>query len=156
MLAVQRRTNVVYPTEGTAFADGLKDDAAAARFFEALLKLLASRGPNRKRFEALAKAATFLPAAEGKTSRSKWTIVTVLPFLAQPERHIFVQPTRTQQCADRMRFDLQYRAQPNWITYRRVLTLADLLRRKLHPLGARDMIDVQSFMWMIASYTGDK
>jgi hypothetical protein len=55
-----------------------------------------------------------------------------------------------------MRFDLQYRARPNWTTYRKVLTLADLLLKELQPLGARDMIDAQSFMWVIASYEGDR
>ena len=155
VLAVQRRTNLVYPTEATAFADGLKDEAAAARFFEALLRLLARPGPSKARFEVLAAAAASLPAEEGKTSPSKWTIVTVLPFLARPQTHIFVKPTPTQQCADRMRFDLQYRAQPNWITYRKVLTLAELLLKELQPLGARDMIDVQSFMRVIAAYKGD-
>jgi len=29
------------------------------------------------------------------------------------------------------------------------------LLRELKPLGARDMIDVQSFTWVIATYEGD-
>jgi len=154
MLAVQARTNLLYITEAAAFRDGLKDDAAATTFFQALVALLSAPEPDEIHFEALAAAAASLPAEEGKTSPSKWTVATVLPFLARPEQYIFVKPTSTQQCADRMRFDIQYRPEPNWITYRKVLMLADLLLDRLRPLGAKDMIDVQSFMWVIATYDG--
>lgn len=152
MLAVQGRTNLLFPTEAAAFRDGLRDDRAAKRFFEALTALLSAPGPDEAHFEALADAAASLPAEEDKTSPWKWTVTTVLPFLAQPEKYIFVKPTPTQQCAERMSFDIQYRSNPNWITYRKVLELADVLLERLRPLGARDMIDAQSFMWVIATY----
>jgi hypothetical protein len=45
--------------------------------------------------------------------------------------------------------DLLYDARPNWSTYARLMTLANRLLNRLRPLGARDFIDVQSFMWEI-------
>ena len=36
--------------------------------------------------------------------------------------------------------------------FERLMALSDLLFKQLLPLGARDYIDVQSFMWVIAKY----
>src|SRR5262249_27102841 len=58
----------------------------------------------------------------------------------------------TKECAERLRFEIQYSAQLRWITYRKILDMAELLLDRLRTLGARDFIDVQSFMWIIARY----
>lgn len=51
--------------------------------------------------------------------------------------------------------DINYRSELNWLTYNRVLELAELIRTKLikdgrETLAPRDLIDVQSFIWVIA------
>jgi hypothetical protein len=48
------------------------------------------------------------------------------------------------------RFELNYRPEPNWLTYRCLLEFAQNLRNKLADLEPKDMIDVQSFLWCIA------
>jgi len=37
---------------------------------------------------------------------------------------------------------------PNWETYEAVMQMAKQLLDRLAPLGAKDMIDVQQFMWV--------
>lgn len=152
VLSVQGRTNLLYPMEAAAFRDGLKDTAAARRYLTAFLELLSAGQPSSESFEPLADAVAALPSEEKMTSPAKWTVVTILPFLAQPSRHMFVKPNPTKACAMRMRFDIQYRSAPNWRTYSKVLEFASVLLEKLRPLGARDMIDAQSFMWVVATY----
>ncbi|GAG90350.1 unnamed protein product, partial [marine sediment metagenome] len=49
-------------------------------------------------------------------------------------------------------FDLNYKAGLNWITYSRLIKLADMLFEELKPLGAKDYIDVQSYIWVIGKY----
>ena len=50
--------------------------------------------------------------------------------------------------AARMPFDLKYDSAPNWETYDATLRMAGQLMQRLAPLGAKDMIDVQAFMWV--------
>jgi len=46
-------------------------------------------------------------------------------------------------------FNLNYRSQPNWLTYSRLIAMSRAFHEKLEPLGVRDMIDVQSFIWLM-------
>jgi hypothetical protein len=65
---------------------------------------------------------------------------------------MFLKPGPTQECAARMRFDLQYSADPRWLTYKKLMQMGGQLLERLRPWGARDYIDVQSFIWVIAKY----
>ena len=78
-----------------------------------------------------------------------WPVVTILPFLAKPDGHMFLKPLQTQRIAEAFTFDLSYSANPKWGTYNRLLTLSNRLLELLRPRGARDLIDVQSFMWVV-------
>ena len=51
-----------------------------------------------------------------------------------------------------MMFDLNYQSKLNWMTYSQLIVLSEALFEKLKPLGARDYIDVQSFIWVIGAY----
>ena len=63
---------------------------------------------------------------------------------------MFLKPMQTRRIAEAFSFDLLYSSRPTWDTYRRLLTLSTQLLDRLRPLGARDLIDVQSFMWVVA------
>jgi hypothetical protein len=65
---------------------------------------------------------------------------------------MFLKPEITREAEARLGFHLSYQAQPNWQTYRKLLELGRLLMEQLRPLGARDLIDVQSFMWIASKY----
>ncbi|HNZ96676.1 MAG TPA: DUF3553 domain-containing protein [Thermoanaerobaculia bacterium] len=148
-LGVEERLNLVAVYEKAAFRDGLRDDAAARRYFAALLDILEAPVIAREPFEAYLHAVDSLPSEEGKTSPAKWTVATILPFIAQPDRFMFLKPEVTQDCANRLTFDLDYRPQLNWPTYAKLLEMSGHLLETLRPYGARDYIDVQSFIWLI-------
>jgi hypothetical protein len=60
----------------------------------------------------------------------------------------------TRKAARRYGFDFEYAAQPSWEVYRSLLTFAAIVRRDLDRKSgfrARDMIDLQSFIWVQGS-----
>ena len=101
--------------------------------------------------QGMAEAVSQLPADGGKVLT--WPIVTLLPFLADPKRFMALKPTNTELMAARMSFDLKYDSTPNWETYDATLRMAAQLLQRLAPLGAKDMIDVQAFMWATRDLT---
>lgn len=150
---VVSKVNLLYTTEAAAFRDALKVDTAARSFLSALADLLDADMVGEEVFEAYADSVSALPAARGKVAT--WPVTTIIPFLAQPDRHMLLKPDLTKTVADSLGFELNYRPEPNWRTYRSLLQMAEIYREKLAPLGPRDLIDVQSFFWVgCGSYEG--
>jgi hypothetical protein len=77
--------------------------------------------------------------------------VTVFGFLAQPSRHFFLKPKVTRAAAAKYGFPLEYDSRLSWRTYASVLELARTVRTDQRDLGPRDMIDMQSFLWVQGS-----
>ena len=65
-----------------------------------------------------------------------------------PKRFIPLKPTNTEVIAARIGASLKYDTTPNWETYEAFLRMSKTLLDRLTPLGAKDMIDVQQFMWV--------
>jgi hypothetical protein len=80
-----------------------------------------------------------------------WPLVTVFGFIAQPDTHIFLKPIVTRLAAREYGFDFPYRSGPSWETYSSLLAFADEIRRDLRDLRPRDLIDIQSFIWVLRS-----
>jgi hypothetical protein len=80
-----------------------------------------------------------------------WPLVTIFGFIAQPETHIFLKPNVTRIAARKYGFEFQYHSKPNWNTYAGLLEFAATIRRDLRDLRPRDMIDLQSFIWVQGS-----
>lgn len=78
-----------------------------------------------------------------------WTVVTYLPFLWQPERHMFLKPTVIRDFAARVGCPLVYEAGLNMAVYKSLMDLVDLTVAELAPLEPKDRIDVQSFIWVV-------
>lgn len=150
-LAVDGHLNLLSIYEKMALRDGLKDQQAATRYFHALFDLLEADLKSREKFEAYVESLLQLPAEEGKAPVARWPVLTLFPFIARPDRFMFLKPEVTKDCADRLAFNLGYSPALNWTTYDRLLTMCSLLMEHLRPLGARDMIDVQSFIWLIGT-----
>lgn len=150
-LSILGRINLLAVFENAAFHDGLRNDCDAKKYFDALIKILEAPTLDSGLFETYLNAVANLPAKEGKTSPAKWTVATVLPFIAQPDRFMFLKPVVTQDCAARLTFELHYRAELNWFTYSKLLEMSYYLLGELRPYGARDFIDVQSFIWLIGA-----
>jgi len=77
--------------------------------------------------------------------------VTVSGFLAQPETHFFLKPMVTRQAAKEYGYDFQYQSRPNWDTYADLLGFAQTVWEDLRDMRPRDMIDIQSFLWVQGS-----
>jgi len=78
-------------------------------------------------------------------------LVTVFGFIAQPDTHIFLKPNVTRTAARAYGFDVRYSSRPNWETYASLLDFAATVRRDVRDLRPRDMIDLQSFIWVQGS-----
>lgn len=149
-LAVDGHLNLLSPYEKMALRDGLKDRAAAVRFFDALFTVLEAPAPSRETFEPYIEAVSALPAEEGRARVATWPVLTLFPYVAQPDRHMFLKPEVTKNCAEVLAFDLRYSPTLNWTTYESLLRMCEILMTHLAPRGARDLIDVQPFIWVIA------
>ena len=49
------------------------------------------------------------------------------------------------------KFEAWCEPRPSWISYEGFLEFARAVRRDLHDMRPRDMIDIQSFMWVLGS-----
>ncbi|MFV2072725.1 MAG: hypothetical protein ACC742_08735 [Thermoanaerobaculales bacterium] len=110
--------------------------------------------PERVLFENLINAVVRLPHREGGHRVATWPILTEFPFIARPGHHMLLKPGVMQDCAARLNFDLHYRADLNWETYARLLEMTSILMNRLAPLGARDSIDIQPFVFLIGDTGG--
>lgn len=143
------RHSMIFSFEKMALRDAIKSSSGARRFAEGLHAFLHSGGELRLRFEAWVDAVAGLPRKQ--TRVLTWPLVTVFGFIAQPRQHMFMKPNTMRAAARAYGFELEYRSRPNWHTYARLLELARLVRRDQRDLGPRDMIDVQSFLWVQGS-----
>ena len=145
-----RATNILSPFEVKAVHKAfVKADESSTKVLGATLAFTAN--PGQQSFKAMAEAVSQLPADGGKVHT--WPIVTLLPFLADPKRFIPLKPTNTELIAARMGANLKYDTTPNWETYDAFLRMSKSLLDRLASLGAKDMIDVQQFMWVTRDLT---
>ena len=148
---VEQRTrhSMIFSFEKMALRDAVKTEEGARTFAEGLHELLHGAGGPGRRFENWVEAVASLPRRQ--TRVLTWPMVTVWGFLAQPERHIFLKPTVTRAAAAKYGFDFRYKSRPSWETYSNYLDFAGTVRRDQSALGPRDMIDIQSFLWVQGS-----
>ena len=151
-ICVIANINLLSLYESSAFREGIRaDERAATSYLAALFDFLRS-GPQQQTFEALVDALYGLPIEEGRARAATWPVLTLFPYLADPSRFMFLKPGATKECAARLRFDLRYDSALNWETYETLMVMSEQLLERLRPLGARDFIDVQSFVWVISEY----
>ena len=143
------RHSMIFSFEKMALRDAVKSAAGARIFAEGLFQLLHGRGPLPRRFDAWVEAVGRLPRRQ--TRVVTWPLVTVFAFIAQPETHIFFKPVVTRRAALAYGFELAYSPRPSWEVYASLLEFAERVRRDTRDLGPRDMIDLQSFIWVQGS-----
>jgi hypothetical protein len=146
---IESRTNLLFSFEKMALRDAVKSPAGARLFAEGLYDLLYGTQAMARRFDRWCDVVSSLPRKQ--TRVLTWPVVTVFGFLAQPQTHVFLKPNVTRLAADEYGFDLQYASRPSWETYCSLLQFAAAVRRDLQDLRPRDMIDVQSFLWVQGS-----
>jgi|SRR3954463_15390652 hypothetical protein len=148
-VAIESRTNLLFSFEKMALRDAVKTPAGARVFAQGLFDFLHGAGDLETRFEAWCDVVAGLPRRQ--TRALTWPLVTIFGFIAQPGTHFFLKPTVTRLAAERYGAPFEYRSRPNWETYRGLLALARKVRRDLASLRPRDMIDIQSFLWVQGS-----
>lgn len=148
-VAIESRTNLLFSFEKMALRDAVRSSAGARLFAEGLAHFLDTRGVLRHRFERWCETISRLPRRQNRVLT--WPIVTVFGFIARPKLHVFLKPNVTRRAAEAYEFDFEYTSRPNWRTYQSLLTFAARVRRDLSDLKPRDMIDLQSFIWVLGS-----
>jgi 5-methylcytosine-specific restriction enzyme B len=120
-------------------------DAPAEPLARRLYDMLYGDGPFAERFEALADVLS-------QKKRGVWQPATYFLMLHDPAKYIFIKPAQFQFFLKSVGIDEQWPTKPNAAAYARYLDVAQQLLSDLAPLGARDLIDVQSFLWSVAYY----
>ena len=146
---IESRTNLLFSFEKMALRDAVRMRGGAKTFAQGLDAVIHGRGSDRARFETWRDAVASLPRKQ--TRVLTWPLVTVFPFIAKPERDIFLKPNVTRVAAREYGFDFQYQSKPDWDTYASLLEFAETVRRDNADLRPRDMIDLQSFIWVQGS-----
>jgi len=152
-VSIESRTNLLFSFEKMALRDAVRDAGGARAFATGLFEFLHGTSRRQASFDRWCDVVAGLPRRQ--TRVFTWPLVTVFGFIAQPDTHIFLKPTVTKTAARAYGFPFEYTARPQWRTYTSLLAFAEQVRvdqRDLHP---RDMIDLQSFIWVLGSYEYD-
>ena len=83
-------------------------------FTIALYGLLFEDGELKIRFNAFIHVFEEIKAAN-------WPTATNFLFILEPDKYMFVKPTVTQFATEICKFEINYKPQPNWLTYKSVL-----------------------------------
>lgn len=143
------RHAMLFSFEKMALRDALRSPQGAKEFSEGLYDYLHGRGGIARRFERWIEAVAGLPRRQ--TRVLTWPLATVFGFIAQPERHMFLKPNTMRAAALAYGYDLPYQPRPSWETYSSLMRFVGLVGQDLEDLAPRDMIDLQSFLWVQGS-----
>lgn len=146
---IESRTNLLFSFEKMALRDAVKSTAGARLFSEGLYDLLYGDEGLNVKFDRWCEVVVSLPRKQ--TRVLTWPLVTVFGFIAQPHTHFFLKPNVTRLGAREYGSELQYASRPSWEIYAGLLKFAATVRRDLCDLRPRDMIDIQSFIWVQGS-----
>lgn len=129
----------------------LDDGDAAEPYLRALLDVVSQGAPDQPSFQRLIDVVEDHSDQEEGPKVSTWPVLTQFPFIACPEHHILLRPAIFQKCAARLNFELRGTTGLNWFSYERSLKMAKILLARLKPLGAKDFIDVQAMIRVVAT-----
>jgi hypothetical protein len=145
----QSRHSMIFSFEKMALRDAIRVPAGARAFAEGLYAFLYGGGALERRFEEWVDVVAGLPRKQ--TRVLTWPLVTVFGFIAQPRTHVFLKPTVTRAAAGMYGFNFHYASRPSFETYAALLEFAARVRGDQRSLMPRDMIDIQSFIWVQGS-----
>jgi hypothetical protein len=148
-VAIEARTNLLFSFEKMALRDAVKSNAGAKAFAIGMWDLLHGNAPLSKRFDRWVEVLAGLPRRQ--TRVLTWPLATVFGFVAQPRLHFFLKPMVTRRAAQNYGYDFAYQSKPDWNIYSKALAFARAVRSDLRDLQPRDMIDLQSFIWVQGS-----
>jgi hypothetical protein len=148
-IRIESRTNLLFSFEKMALRDAVKSLAGARLFSHGLYDFLHGSLSVNERFASWVEVIALLPRKQ--TRVLTWPVVTVFGFIGHPKIHIFLKPNVTRIAARKFGFDFHYKTRPSWETYSEFLQFGQMVRSEVADLRPRDMIDIQSFMWVLGS-----
>lgn len=145
VLQVYRKTNIVHPVwEVPRMAEALHSSEGDIL----IQRIAAFTLGDRSQLSAIARVAHRYGAA-------KWPIVTYLPFLWDSgQRHVILrhEPTTTFASSVGHEFPHVYEAPLAPAVYDSLLDLFGRTEEAITELEPRDLIDIQSFIWVVSKY----
>lgn len=148
-VGIETKTNLLFSFEKMALRDAVKSTSGAKLFAEGLFNYVYGRGGIRQRFKKFADVLSLLPRKQ--TRVRTWPLQTVFGFIAKPAEFIFLKPRVTQAASVAYGFEFNYESKPGWETYKSLLDFVNKIKKDIADLKPRDMIDVQSFIWVLGS-----
>jgi len=142
-------TNLLFSFESMALRDALKMDVGSRLFATGLYDLVYGKGPVPTKLQLWCDTVAKLPKKQSRVLTHP--IATVFGFIATPRKHIFLKPTVTKRAAAAYGFNFDYSSKPSWETYSSLLEFAAVIANDLADLRPKDMIDIQSFIWVMGS-----
>ncbi|MCE3281080.1 MAG: hypothetical protein K0S44_3271 [Bacteroidetes bacterium] len=146
---IETKTNLLFSFEKMALRDAVKSHEGAKSFARGLFNYIYGKGSKKKRFEAFTEILAALPRIQ--TRVLTWPLQTVFGFIADPQNHIFMKPKVTKAAAEKYGFELEYISRPNWETYKNLLEFSEQISNDIKDLHPKDMMDLQSFIWVMGS-----
>jgi hypothetical protein len=146
---IESRTNLLFSFEKMALRDAVRPPQGARLFAAGLHDFLHGEGSHEERFVRWGEVLAALPRP--KTRVHTWPVQTVFGFIACPDREIFLKPNVTRRAAKAYGVPFDYTTRPGWKTYAALLAFAQRIAHDLADLEPRDLIDIQSFIWVQGS-----
>lgn len=149
---VSSRTNLL--SQEVPLQDGLglnnRLDEISGLACSAIFELLYSMQPSKERL------AGFLNFVNENNLPKVWTFPTYFPFLLFPETEIFIEPSVMTWFVSELDDTVPFSPEPNASIYSEFQVVFSALRNELQDFGARDMIDIQSLVWVAARVSPPK
>ena len=148
-VSLESKTNLLFSFEKMALRDAVKTFPSAKLFAEGLYNFIYGTGELQKRFELYRDVIANLPVKQ--TRVLTWPVLTIFGFLADPSAHIYLKPNVTRNAAKKYKFDFRYSSKPSWDTYQSLLQFAEQIWKETVAWQPLDMMDIQSFIWVLGS-----
>jgi 5-methylcytosine-specific restriction protein B len=114
-----------------------------------LLELLHGSGDSPSRLQS------FADWVEAEGLPNKWTFPTYLLFLVHPETELFVKPTVMSGLLELVESDVSLGTSPTGAVYAHLLEISSEIRSALDTYDPKDMIDVQSVIFLAHAWGRD-
>jgi len=143
---VAQKTNLLWMSsalQGDLAPLNAAEGERRSSLIEELVELLYGEGSTTERLER------WVDRIDEMGLPNKWTFPTYFLFMVAPAREIFVKPQVTQDFSRALGFDYSFRGRPDPWLYDWFQRVAMQLREGFSDRGARDMIDVQTMVYVV-------
>ena len=141
---VGRATNLLYlarPSSGDLSLLN-QNDVSRDNLCRAVFALLHGEGDSGVRIQE------FADWQKQRGLKPRWTFPTYFLYLLRPDQDLFVKPSPTRAVLKHAEIGLDLAPSPSESSYSQLISVGRDLIRQMEELGARDMLDIQSLIWV--------